>query len=308
MHAFASSAGLIGHTPLLAADRFARAAGLSARLLVKLECFNPTGSVKDRAALFMLDAAAARGLLRPGGTVIEPTSGNTGIALAALCAARGYRAVLVMPDSMSAERRALLMAYGAKLVLTDGAGGMAAAVDAAARLARETPGSFVPNQFENPANPLAHYETTGPELWADTDGALDAFVAGVGSGGSLTGTARYLRRRRPGLYVAAAEPAASPVLSGGRPAPHGIPGLGAGFVPTVFDAALCNEIIPVADGAAREMCRLFARCEGILTGPSSGAALCAAAALARRPAFCGKTIAALLPDGGERYLSTGLFA
>lgn len=298
---------LPGGTPLASLERLCAALGLHCRLLAKLEQYNPTGSVKDRAAHAMLCDAEARGLLRPGGTVIEPTSGSLGIALAAAAAARGYRAVLVMPETMSAERRALLRAYGAQVVLTDGARGMSAAIETAQRLARETPGSFLPSQFSNPANPRAHYETTGPELWHDAGGALDLFVAGVGSGGTITGAGRYLKEQKPSLRVVAVEPAASPVLSGGTADAHGLQGIGAGFVPAVLDKSVYDEVVRVTDADAFAMCRTLSRCEGMLVGPSSGAALHAAALLARRAENAGKTIAVLLPDGGERYLSTGLF-
>lgn len=297
----------VGNTPLVPLRRLCTALGLPCRVLAKAEQYNPTGSVKDRAARAMLRDTEARGLLRPGGTVIEPTSGSLGIALAAAAAARGYRAVLVMPETMSAERRALLRAYGAQVVLTDGARGMPAAIETAQRLARETPGSFLPSQFTNPANPRAHYETTGPELWHGANGALDLFVAGVGSGGTITGAGRYLKEQKPSLRVVAVEPAASPVLSGGTAGAHGLQGIGAGFVPAVLDRSVYDEVVCVADADAFTMCRTLARCEGLLVGPSSGAALHAAVLLARRAENAGKTIAVLLPDGGERYLSTGLF-
>lgn len=302
-----SSSLLPGGTPLASLERLCAVLGLHCRLLAKLEQYNPTGSVKDRAAHAMLCDAEAHGLLRPGGTVIEPTSGSLGIALAAAAAARGYRAVLVMPETMSVERRALLRAYGAQVVLTDGARGMSAAIETAQRLARETPGSFLPSQFSNPANPRAHYETTGPELWHDAGVALDLFVAGVGSGGTITGAGRYLKEQKPSLRVVAVEPAASPVLSGGTADAHGLQGIGAGFVPAVLDKSVYDEVVRVTDADAFAMCRTLSCCEGMLVGPSSGAALHAAALLARRAENKGKTIAVLLPDGGERYLSTGLF-
>ncbi len=297
----------IGNTPLLPLTRFSHAQGLSAALLGKAEWFNPGGSVKDRAALSILLDAERRGLLRPGGTIIEATSGSMGISLAMLGAARGYRVALTMPDTMSVERRALLRAYGARLHLTDGALGMAGAVALARRLAEETPGCFVPDQFANPANPDAHWQTTGPEIWRDTSGAVDVLVAGVGSGGTLTGTAEYLKRRRPALRVVAVEPAASPVLSGGHPGPHGLMGIGAGFVPDTLNAALIDEVIAVGEADAYAAARALAREEGLLAGISSGAALHAAALLARRPACRGQVIVAVLPDGGERYLSTPLW-
>lgn len=302
-----SSSLLPGGTPLVALHRLGAALGLHARVLAKLEQFNPTGSVKDRAAHAMLHDALSRGALHPGGVVVEASSGSLGIALAAAAGRCGCRAVIAMPETMSTERRALLHAHGAEVVLTAGAHGMAGALAAAETIAHETPGSFLPDQFANPANPRAHYETTGPELWADTHGVLDLFVAGVGSGGTLSGTGRYLKERKPSLRVAAVEPAASPVLGGGCAGAHGIQGIGAGFVPAVLDTGIYDEVIAVADADAFSMCRTLARCEGLLVGPSSGAALHAAVLLAQRGENAGKTIAVLLPDGGERYLSTGIF-
>ena len=305
---YTSADQLIGGTPLLELKRIEREEGLEARILAKLEYFNPAGSVKDRVAKAMLDDAEARGLLGPGSVIIEPTSGNTGIGLASVAAARGYRVVIVMPETMSAERRQLLRAYGAEVVLTEGASGMQGAIARAEALAKETPGSFIPGQFVNPANPAAHRETTGPEIWADTDGQVDVFVAGVGTGGAVTGVGSYLKSRKPSVYVAAVEPASSPVLSGGAAGPHGIQGIGAGFVPETLDRSVCDEIIPVEDGDAFATGRRMGRSEGVLVGISSGAALWAALQLARRPENRGKTIVALLPDAGDRYLSTQMFA
>ena len=299
---------LIGRTPLLELCRLEAQLGLQARLLAKLERFNPGGSAKDRVALAMLDAAEAEGRLRPGSVIIEPTSGNTGIGLAAVGAARGYRVIIVMPETMSLERQRLMRAYGAELVLTEGAKGMQGAIDRAEALAAELPGSFLPGQFTNPANPQAHREGTGPEIYADTDGEVDIFVAGVGTGGTVTGVGAYLKSRKPGVRVVAVEPAASPVLSGGAAGPHGLQGIGAGFVPDVLDRSVCDEILPVQEEEAFAMARLLGRREGILAGISSGAALHAAVLLARRPENAGRTIVALLPDTGDRYLSTALFA
>ena len=299
---------LVGHTPLLELGRLARCQGLKARVLAKLEFFNPAGSVKDRAALAMVEDAERRGLLAPGGTVIEPTSGNTGIGLAWVAAVRGYRAIIVMPDSMSVERRQLMAAYGAQVVLTPGALGMQGAVDRARELAASIPGSFVPDQFANPANPQAHFDTTGPELWEDTGGRLDAFVAGVGTGGTITGVGRYLKGRDPGVRVIAVEPADSPLLSQGRIGPHGLQGIGPNFLPAALDTGVLDEVIPVTQEQACRAARLLRAREGLLAGISSGAALWAAMALARRPEYAGRTIAVLLPDSGERYLSTGLFS
>ena len=304
---YTSAEQLIGGTPLLELAALERAEGLEARLLAKLEYFNPAGSVKDRVAKAMLDDGEARGVLKPGGTIIEPTSGNTGIGLASVAAARGYRVVIVMPDTMSMERRRLMAAYGAELVLTPGAQGMAGAIRRSEELAREIPGSFIPGQFENPANPAAHRAATGPEIWADTDGKVDVFVAGVGTGGTITGVGEYLKSRNPGVKVAAVEPADSPVLSGGEAGRHGIQGIGAGFVPKALNPAVYDEIVTVEDGDALAAARRLGRTEGVLVGISSGAALWAALRIARRPESRGKTIVALLPDGGDRYLSTALF-
>ena len=306
-HIYTSADQLIGHTPLLELARLARAESLEARLLAKLECFNPAGSVKDRVARAMIGDGEARGLLKPGGTIIEPTSGNTGIGLAAVAAARGYRVIIVMPDTMSVERRRLMAAYGAELVLTPGAQGMAGAIQRAEELAREIPGSFLPGQFANPANPAAHRASTGPEIWADTEGRVDVFVAGVGTGGTITGVGEYLKSQNPSLRVVAVEPASSPVLSQGRAGKHGIQGIGAGFVPQALNTAVYDEILPVEDGDAFDTARRLGRTEGVLAGISSGAALWAALRIAKRPESRGKTIVALLPDGGDRYLSTALF-
>lgn len=298
---------LIGNTPLLELTRIGKELGLKARILAKLESFNPAGSVKDRVARAMIDDAEAAGKLRPGSVIIEPTSGNTGVGLAALAAAREYRIIIVMPDSMSMERRLLMKAYGAELVLTEGAKGMQGAIDKARALAAEIPGSFLAGQFVNPANPQAHRSTTGPEIWADADGEVDIFVAGVGTGGTLTGTGEYLKARKPSLQVVAVEPLTSAVLSGGPAGAHRIQGIGAGFVPEVMNPAVCDEIIPVSDEDAFAAARLICRREGVLVGVSSGAAAWAAIELARRPENAGKTIVVLLPDTGERYLSTPLF-
>lgn len=298
---------LIGKTPLLELTHVERELGLKARLLAKLEAFNPGGSAKDRVAMAMVDDAERRGLLRPGATIIEPTSGNTGIGLAVMAAARGYRAIIVMPDTMSMERRLLLGAYGAELVLSEGAKGMQGAIDKAEELARELEGSFIPGQFVNPANPAAHYQTTGPEIWVDTDGQVDVFVAGVGTGGTLTGVGRYLKEQNPGVKVVAAEPAASPLLSGGKAGPHGLQGIGANFIPEVLDRAVYDEVVPVTEADAYAMGRLLGRREGVLAGISSGAALWAAVEVAKRPESEGKTVVVLLPDTGDRYLSTEMF-
>lgn len=298
---------LIGHTPLLELTRIAAAEKLQARILAKLEAFNPAGSVKDRVARAMLDDAETKGLLKPGSVIIEPTSGNTGIGLAAIAAARGYRLIIVMPETMSVERRQLMKAYGAELVLTEGAGGMRAAIARAEALAKEIPGSFIPGQFVNPANPAAHRTSTGPEIWADTDGQLDYFVAGVGTGGTITGVGNYLKEKNPAIRIVAVEPASSPVLSGGCAGAHKIQGIGAGFVPEVLDRGVFDEIIPVRDEDAFAAGRLLGQKEGFLAGISSGAALWAAISLARRPEARGKTVVVLLPDTGDRYLSTPLF-
>ena len=308
MKVYSSISELVGHTPLVQLQRFAAARGLKANLLAKVEYFNPAGSVKDRIACAMLDDAEQRGLLKPGAVIVEPTSGNTGIGLAAIGIARGYRVILTMPDSMSAERRALLAAYGAELVLTPGKDGMAGAIARAEELAAELPGSFIAGQFENPANPDAHYRTTGPEIWSDLDGQVDAFVAGAGTGGTVSGTARYLKEQQPSVHIAAVEPAASPLLSGGKAGPHGLMGIGANFVPKNFDRSAVDEIVPVREEDAYAAARLLVRAEGVLAGITAGAALWAAGELARRPEFAGKNIVVLLPDTGERYLSTPLFA
>ena len=298
---------LIGHTPLLAAKNFAKAHDLSANIVVKLEYFNPAGSIKDRIAIAMIEQAEKEGKIAPGATLIEPTSGNTGIGIAAVAAARGYHAILTMPETMSVERRNLLKAYGAEIVLTDGSQGMKGAIARAEQLQKEIPNSFIPSQFENPANPAVHERTTGPEIWADTDGNVDAFVAGVGTGGTVSGAGRYLKSKNPSIHVVAVEPTDSPVLSGGKPGPHKIQGIGAGFIPVTLDTKVYDEIIQVKNEDAFAYGREFARREGALVGISSGAALAAASELARRPDFAGKTIVVLLPDGGDRYLSTDLF-
>ena len=299
---------LVGKTPLLELTRLEKRHGLKARLLAKLEYFNPAGSVKDRIAKAMLDDAEDRGLLRPDSVIIEPTSGNTGIGLAAMAAARGYRVLLVMPDTMSMERRQLLKAYGAELELTPGAQGMNGAIKRAEELAKETPRSFVPGQFVNPANPAAHKAFTGPEIWDDTDGKVDIFVAGVGTGGTVTGVGQYLKEKKTAVKIVAAEPADSPVLSGGKAGPHKIQGIGAGFVPEILDTEIYDEIITVETEDAFRTGRELGKTEGVLTGISSGAALWAAIELAKRPENEGKTIVALLPDTGDRYLSTPLFS
>ena len=304
---YASVEELIGNTPLVELNRLTNANGLKARLLVKLERSNPGGSAKDRVAVTMIDDAEKKGLLVPGGTIIEPTSGNTGIGLAVVAAARGYRAIIVMPDSMSAERQLLMKAYGADLVLTEGAKGMSGAIEKAKELQQLYPGSIIAGQFENPANPLAHYRTTGPEIWKDTDGNVDIFVAGVGTGGTLTGAGRYLKEQNPNIRVVAVEPAGSPLLSGGEAGPHGLQGIGANFIPEVLDTSVYDSVVTVSEGQAYAAARLLGRCEGLLVGISSGAALHAAIALAQNPENAGRTIVCLLPDTGERYLSTPMF-
>ena len=305
---YTSADQLIGNTPLLEVKHIEQEEGLQATVLVKLEYLNPAGSVKDRIGKAMIDDAEASGKLKKGSTIIEPTSGNTGIGLAAVAAARGYRIVIVMPETMSVERRQLMKAYGAELVLTEGAKGMTGAIEKAEQLTREIPDSFVAGQFVNPANPKAHYETTGPEIWRDTDGKVDIFVSGVGTGGTLTGTGKYLREQKPEVQLVAVEPADSPVLSKGKAGSHKIQGIGAGFVPEVLDTKLYNEVIAVTNEDAFATGKRMGRSEGVLVGISSGAALWAAIQLAKRPENAGKTIVALLPDTGDRYLSTPLFA
>ena len=304
---YASVDQLIGHTPLLELTNIEKAYNLSARLLAKVESFNPAGSVKDRVALSMIQTAEAEGKLKPDSVIIEPTSGNTGIGLCAVAAAWGYRAIIVMPDSMSMERRMLMTAYGAELVLTDGKLGMAAAIAKADELAAEIPNAIVAGQFVNPANPAAHEATTGPEIWADTDGQVDIFVCGVGTGGTITGTGRYLKAQNPAVQVVGMEPAGSAVLSGGQAGPHGLQGIGAGFIPDVLDVAVMDEVVTVTEEEAYAAGRLLARREGVLAGISSGAALHAAIRVAARQENAGKTVVVLLPDTGDRYLSTPLF-
>ena len=305
---YTSADQLIGKTPLLELSHIEKAEELKAKVLVKLEYFNPAGSVKDRIAKAMIDDAEATGALKPGSVIIEPTSGNTGIGLASVAAARGYRIIIVMPDTMSVERRQLMKAYGAELVLSEGAKGMKGAIAKADELAKEIPNSFIPGQFVNPANPKAHFETTGPEIWEDTDGAVDVFVAGVGTGGTLTGVGQYLKSKKPGLKVVAVEPKDSPVLSEGHAGSHKIQGIGAGFVPDVLDTKIYDEIIPVTNEDAFATGKRIGHAEGVLVGISSGAAVWAAIELAKRPENAGKTIVTLLPDTGDRYLSTPLFA
>ena len=304
---YGNAAQLIGHTPLVEFSGFGKKLGLEAKIVAKLEYFNPTGSVKDRIAKAMIEDAEQRGLLKEGSVIIEPTSGNTGIGLASIEAVRGYRIILTMPETMSVERRNILKAYGAEIVLTEGSRGMTGAIEKAQQLLEEIPGAFIPGQFTNPANPACHKATTGPEVWEDTDGAVDFFVAGVGTGGTLSGTGEYLKSKKPGVKVIAVEPAGSPVLSEGHGGPHKIQGIGAGFVPETLDTKIYDEIIKVENDDAFEMSRLAARTEGILVGISAGAALKAAVDLARRPENKGKTIVALLPDSGDRYYSTPLF-
>ena len=305
---YTSADQLIGKTPLLELVHIEKSEGLEARVLGKLEYFNPAGSVKDRIAKAMIDDAEQKGLLKKGSVIIEPTSGNTGIGLASVAAARGYRIIIVMPETMSVERRQLMKAYGAELVLTEGAKGMKGAIAKAAELAKEIPNSFVPGQFVNPANPKAHFETTGPEIWADTDGKVDIFVAGVGTGGTITGTGKFLKSKNPNVKVVAVEPKTSAVLSTGVAGPHKIQGIGAGFVPEVLDTKVYDEIIAVDNDDAFKTGKEFGRREGVLVGISSGAAIWAAIELAKRPENEGKTIVVLLPDTGDRYLSTPLFA
>ena len=308
MKIYGSIAELIGRTPLVELANYGRSEGARARILAKLEYLNPAGSAKDRVGLAMVEDAEKRGLLKPGAVIIEPTSGNTGIGLAAVAVPRGYRLILTMPDTMSMERRSLLKAYGAEVVLTDGAKGMQGAIDKAQELAREIPGSFIPGQFVNPANPEAHRRTTGPEIWEDTDGCVDIFVASVGTGGTITGTGEYLKSQNPNIKVVAVEPADSPVLSGGTAGPHKIQGIGAGFVPEILNTDIYDEIIRVESGEAYRAGRMLTKKEGFLTGISSGAALSAALTLARRSENAGKCIVVLLPDTGDRYLSTEMFS
>ena len=306
-HIYTSAHQLIGHTPLLELTHIEEKLGLKAKLLAKLELFNPAGSVKDRVARAMIEDAEAKGLLKEGSVIIEPTSGNTGIGLAVMAAVRGYRVIIVMPETMSVERRQIMKAYGAELVLTEGAKGMSGAIEKANQLAQEIPGAFIPGQFDNPANAAAHEATTGPEIWADTDGAVDVFVAGIGTGGTITGVGRYLKRQNPNVKIVGVEPAGSPVLSGGKAGPHGLQGIGAGFVPGVLDTGIYDEIIPVKEADAYAMGRAIGQKEGVLVGISSGAAAWAAVQLARRLEYAGKNIVVLLPDTGDRYLSTPMF-
>lgn len=308
MRVYRKITDLIGGTPLLELTNYEKANELNAKIYAKLEYFNPAGSVKDRIAKAMLDDAEEKGLLKPGAVIIEPTSGNTGIGLASVAASRGYKVILTMPETMSVERRNLLKAYGAELVLTEGAKGMPGAIAKAKELAEQTPNSYIPSQFTNPANPAVHRKTTGPEIWADTDGKVDIFVAGVGTGGTLSGVGAYLKSQNPNVKVVAVEPATSPVLSGGKAGPHKIQGIGAGFVPDTLNTDIYDEILPVQNEDAFATGRALARSEGVLVGISSGAAVFAAAQLAKRPENAGKVIVALLPDTGERYLSTPMFA
>jgi len=307
MNVYASVDKMIGGTPLLELTNLEKELGLKAKVLAKLEYLNPAGSAKDRIARAMIDEAEREGKLGPGSVIIEPTSGNTGIGLASVAAARGYRVIIVMPETMSMERRMLMKAFGAELVLTPGAKGMTGSIEKAEELAASMPQSFIPGQFVNPVNAKAHYDTTGPEIWNDTDGTVDVFVAGVGTGGTITGVGRYLKERKAGVKVVAVEPATSAVLSGGKPGPHGLQGIGAGFIPEVLDTGIYDEVVPVENEQAYEAARLIGRKEGVLVGISSGAALFAALELAKRDKYAGKTIVALLPDTGDRYLSTPLF-
>lgn len=308
MRVYRKITDLIGSTPLLELTNYEKANELNAKIYAKLEYFNPAGSVKDRIAKAMLDDAEEKGLLKPGAVIIEPTSGNTGIGLTSVAASRGYKVILTMPETMSVERRNLLKAYGAELVLTEGAKGMPGAIAKAKELAEQTPNSYIPSQFTNPANPAVHLKTTGPEIWADTDGKVDIFVAGVGTGGTLSGVGAYLKSQNPNVKVVAVEPATSPVLSGGKAGPHKIQGIGAGFVPDTLNTDIYDEILPVQNEDAFATGRALARSEGVLVGISSGASVFAAAQLAKRPENAGKVIVALLPDTGERYLSTPMFA
>ena len=305
---YTSAQQLVGNTPLLELGNISKKENLSARLLAKLECMNPAGSVKDRVALAMIEDAEAKGILTPGSVIIEPTSGNTGIGLASVAACRGYRVIIVMPDSMSMERRLLMTAYGAELVLTEGAKGMQGAIEKAEELAAQIPGSFIPGQFDNPANPAAHKATTAKEIWEDTDGNVDIFVAGVGTGGTLTGIGEYLKEKNPNVRIVAVEPAGSPLLSKGLAGPHGLQGIGANFIPTVLNTQIYDEILPVTEAQAYSAGKAMGRSEGILVGISSGAALHAAIEVAKRPENAGKTVVVLLPDTGDRYLSTPMFA
>ena len=307
MRIYNSITELVGRTPLVEIHRYEEKRDIKAKILVKLEYFNPAGSVKDRIALAMVEDAEKRGLLKPGSVIIEPTSGNTGIGLASVAASRGYRAIFTMPETMSVERRKLLKAYGAEIVLTEGAKGMKGAIAKAEELAKTIPGAFIPGQFVNPANPAAHFATTGPEIWQDTDGKVDIFVAGVGTGGTLSGTGKYLKSQNPAVKVVAVEPKGSPVLSEGHAGPHGIQGIGAGFVPETLDTKIYDEVIPVTNEDAVATGRTVAKEEGFLVGISAGAALWAATELAKRPENAGKTIVALMPDTGDRYLSTALY-
>ena len=304
---YASVTELIGNTPLLHAKNFAEAVGFNGKLLVKLEYFNPAGSVKDRIAKAMIERAEREGKLKRGAVIIEPTSGNTGIGLASVAAAKGYRAIFTMPETMSVERRQLLKAYGAEIVLTEGSKGMKGAIAKAEELAAEIPNAFIPSQFTNPANPAAHEATTGVEIWRDTDGAVDVFVAGVGTGGTLSGVGKFLKSKKPAVKIVAVEPATSPVLSQGKSGAHKIQGIGAGFVPDTLDTSIYDAIVPVANEDAFKFGRMFARAEGVLVGISAGAALAAAVELGKRSDFAGKTFVVLLPDTGDRYLSTDLF-
>ena len=308
MTVYKAISDLIGNTPLVELTHIEEKEGLEARVVAKVEFFNPAGSVKDRIAKKMIEDAEKKGLIKPGATLIEPTSGNTGIGIASVAAAKGYKAIMTMPETMSVERRNLLKAYGAKVVLTDGKAGMKGAIAKAQELAATTPNSFIPSQFENPSNPQAHYESTGPEIWKDTEGKVDIFVAGVGTGGTVSGTGKYLKDQNPNVKVVAVEPATSPVLSEGHAGPHGIQGIGAGFVPNTLDTSVYDEVFTVTNEQAYETGRLIAHNEGMLVGISSGAATYAAIQIAKRPENKGKTIVVLLPDTGERYLSTPMFA
>jgi len=306
-HIYSSVSQLIGRTPLLALNNIAKKDGLKAQLLAKLEGFNPAGSAKDRVALNMIDDAEKKGILKPGSVIIEPTSGNTGIGLCSVAAARGYKCIIVMPDSMSMERRLLMTAFGGELVLTPGAGGMSAAIAKAEELAKEIPGSWIAGQFVNPANPEAHYRTTGPEIWEDTDGKVDIFVAGIGTGGTITGTARYLKEQNPNVKIVGVEPADSPLITKGQAGPHGIQGIGANFIPEILDTALLDEVVTVTTGEAYAAGRRLGGEEGVLAGISGGAALHVALEMAKQAENAGKTIVALIPDSGERYLTTDMY-